>query len=185
MSDLIPRYWIVDNATLEGFVSNELTYGLQRAVEAKIVADINATSGIQTQAYSTSIPVSFRKAITLLEVSGYTPSAILVSPQDYESVELLIASTTAIQYQGLPFDAAARRLFGVPIVASIAETTGFGHVLAHGAVALDTDNQGVQLAWSETSNADSFSKNQIIARCEGRYATSVYRPAGVVKVATA
>ncbi len=40
--------------------------------------------------------------------------------------------------------------------------------------------QGVQVQWSETATADSFAKNQIIARCEGRFATSVYSPLGVV-----
>ena len=43
-----------------------------------------------------------------------------------------------------------------------------------------TDKQGVQVAWSETSNSNNWSKNLIRARCEGRYATAVYAPLGVV-----
>ncbi len=39
--------------------------------------------------------------------------------------------------------------------------------LAADAVALDTDTLGVNVAWSETSNADDWSKNLIRARCEG------------------
>lgn len=31
-------------------MDSELTYGLQVAVEAKVLADVNATSGIQLQA---------------------------------------------------------------------------------------------------------------------------------------
>jgi hypothetical protein len=42
------------------------------------------------------------------------------------------------------------------------------------------DSQGVQIAWSETSNADDWSKNMIRARCEGRYATIIFAPLGVV-----
>ena len=39
---------------------------------------------------------------------------------------------------------------------------------------------GVGVQWSETSNADDFAKNLIRARCEGRVATSIYAPLGVV-----
>ena len=46
--------------------------------------------------------------------------------------------------------------------------------------ALDTDQTGTGVQWSETSNADDWSKNLIRARCEGRFATSVYAPLGVV-----
>ena len=51
---------------------------------------------------------------------------------------------------------------------------------ASGAVAVDTDTIGIGVQWSETSNADDFSKNLIRARVEGRFATSVYSPLGVV-----
>jgi hypothetical protein len=47
-------------------------------------------------------------------------------------------------------------------------------------VALDTDHTGTGVQWSETANADDFGKNLIRARCEGRFATSVYAPLGVV-----
>ena len=52
------------------FVENELTFGLQVAVEAKVLTDVNATSGIQTQAYATSVLTTLRKGLTKLEVSG-------------------------------------------------------------------------------------------------------------------
>ena len=52
LSEGIPRFWLLDNSALETFVDNELQYGLQVAVEAKVLADVNGTSGIQTQTYS-------------------------------------------------------------------------------------------------------------------------------------
>ncbi|MFV8165802.1 hypothetical protein ACNQVK_27500 [Mycobacterium sp. 134] len=82
--------------------------------------------------------------------------------------------------QGIPFDSAARRLFGVPVVVAVAQAAGVSHTVAKDAVALDTDHTGTGVQWSETSNADDFSKNLIRARREGRYATSVYAPLGVV-----
>ena len=80
----------------------------------------------------------------------------------------------------LPYDPASRRLFGVPIVATVSEAAGTSHVLAQGAVIIDTDSQGIGVQWSENSNADDFSKNLIRARCEGRFGTSVLPPLGVV-----
>ena len=41
----IPRFWLLDNNALETFVEDELQYGLQAAVEAKILTDVNGTSG--------------------------------------------------------------------------------------------------------------------------------------------
>ena len=180
LSEGIPRYWISDNASLETFVAAELEFGLRKAVEAKVISDVNATSGIQAQDFSTSIVETLRKSLTKLEVAGYTPGAIALHPSDFEAVELAIASADAIAYAGLPYDAAARRLFGVPIATTVSATAGTGHVLAGDAVVLDTCELGVQVQWSETSNADDFAKNLIRCRVEGRYGTSVLSPLGVV-----
>jgi hypothetical protein len=80
----------------------------------------------------------------------------------------------------LPFDAASRRLFGVPIASTVSEAVGAAHVLATDAVVVDTGSQGIGVQWSENSNADDFSKNLIRTRCEGRFNTSVLSPAAVV-----
>ena len=98
---------------------------------------------------------------------------------DWEGVELALSSTNAIEHLSLPYDPASRRLFGVPIVATVSEAAGVGHVLGADAVVVDT-TRGVGLQWSETSNTDDFAKNLIRARCEGRFGTSVLSPLGVV-----
>lgn len=144
------------------------------------MADINATSGIQTQAYSTSVLQTLRKSITKLEANGYPAGSIVLHPNDWESVELAFSSVNAVEHLSLPYDPASRRLFGVPVVTTVSAAAGASLVLAQGAVAVDTDTSGVGVQWSENSNADDFSKNLIRARCEGRFATSVYSPLGVV-----
>ena len=47
-----------------------------------------------------------------------------------------------MEHLSLPYDLASRRLFGVPIVATVSEAAGVGHVLATDAVVVDTDSQG-------------------------------------------
>ncbi len=118
--------------------------------------------------------------MTKLETSGYAAGSLILHPTDWEGVELAWSSTTAVEHMSLPYDPASRRLFGVPIVVSNAQAAGVAHALASGAVNLDSDTQGISVTWSETSNADDWSKNLIRARCEGRFATSVFSPLGVV-----
>ena len=106
LSEGIPHYWLSDNPTLLGFLDSELRYGLQRAVEAKVLADVNGTSGIVLQAWATSIPVTLRKAMTALETTGYTASAIVLHPSGFETIELALSTTNAVEHMGLPYDAA-------------------------------------------------------------------------------
>ena len=176
LSEGIPRFWLIDQVSLETFVSNELEYGLRLAVEAKVLADVNGTSGIQTQAYATSVLATLRKSLTKLEVSGYTPGSLVRHPTDWEGVELALSSTNAIEHLALPYDPASRRLFGVPggrLQQPDRRCRSRGGDRRRG---LDSDTQGISVTWSETSNADDWSKNLIRARCEGRFATSVYSP---------
>jgi hypothetical protein len=180
LSEAIPRFWIVDNAALEQFLSLELEYGLSLAVQAMVVSDVAGTSGIQAQAYSTSVLQTIRKSLTKLESTGYVPGSIWIHPNDFEGVELALSTVNAVQHLSLPFDAAARRLWGTPLVVSTAVTAGTSYTVAASAVGPNTDGRGAAVTWSESSNADDWSKNLIRARCEGRYATSVFAPLGVV-----
>ena len=66
------------------------------------------------------------------------------------------------------------------IVATVSEAAGVGHVLSCDAVVVDTDTGHRGAVWSESSGADDWSKNLIRVRCEGRFATSVYSPLGIV-----
>ena len=122
------------------------------------------------------------KGVTKLEVAGYTASAYVLHPTDWEGVERALSSTNAVEHLSLPHDPATRRLFGVPVTTSNAQAAGLGHVIATDAVALDTDTRGVDVQWSENAAADSFGKNLVFARCESRYATSMFSPLGVVSL---
>ena len=68
----------------------------------------------------------------------------------------------------------------MPVVATVSEASGVGHVLTTDAVVVDTDTIDVGVQWSEFANDTDFSKNLVRARCEGRFETSVLSPLGVV-----
>ncbi len=115
-----------------------------------MLADVNGTSGIQAQAYATSVLATLRKSLTKLEVSGYTPGSLVLHPTDWEGVELALSSTNAVEHLALPYDPATRRLFGVPVVVSNAQAAGVSHTISGGSVVLDTDVIGVGVQWTES-----------------------------------
>ena len=180
LSEQINRFWLIDAPSVAAFIVAELQFGLRVALEAKVISDVNGTSGVQTQSFSTSVLQTLRKAVTKLEITGYSPAALLMHPTDFEGVELALSTQTAVEHLNLPFDAASRRLFGIPIATTVSETAGTVHLLGSGSVVVDTDTRGVSVDWSENSTADSFARNTIVARCEGRFGTSVPSPLGVV-----
>ena len=77
----------------------------------------------------------------------------MLHPIDWESVELALASTNAIEHLSLPYDPASGRRFGVPVVARVSEAAGVGHVLATDAVVVDADTIGVGVEWSRRPTA--------------------------------
>ena len=42
-------------------------------------------------------------------------AVFVLHPTDCEAIELALSTVSAVEYQGLPFDPVARRLWGVPI----------------------------------------------------------------------
>jgi hypothetical protein len=64
------------------------------------------------------------KGITKLETAGYTASAFVLHPTDWEGVEVALSAQNAIEHMGLPYDPATRRLFGVPVTTSNAQAAG-------------------------------------------------------------
>jgi hypothetical protein len=49
----LPRYWVLDAPAVECFLKDELSRGVRKATEAKVIADIAGTSGIQLQSFRT------------------------------------------------------------------------------------------------------------------------------------
>ncbi|WP_018180375.1 phage major capsid protein [Jongsikchunia kroppenstedtii] len=192
LSEQVPSYTLSDNAAVQRFVEDELLFGLRTAVEAQVVngdgsgenlTGICGTSGIQSQAFATDILTSVRKGITKLEATGYTPGVLAVSAGDWEALELLTATSGATDVRGVPVDAVARRLWGVQTVVCGSLPAKTALMLDLSAVTVDSDGV-IDTRWSDAVS-DDFQKNYVRARTEGRFGLSVYKPMGVVKIATA
>jgi HK97 family phage major capsid protein len=195
VSEPIDKYQLQDGPSLLEFVRQEMVAGLQQAVETQIVSGdgtgealtgLAATSGIQLQAFTTSPVLTARAAITKVQVLSYEPYSFVMNPTDWERVETttLDAGQFVLNAEGsrsgVPVDSAARRLWGVPVTVSTAVPAGTGYLLSNGVVQLATDGA---LAIEQSSNVgDSFARNQVVLRVEGRFDLVVTRPMGVVQL---
>ncbi|MFE7719584.1 phage major capsid protein [Nocardia rhizosphaerihabitans] len=192
LSEPIPKYWLADAASLELFVADELLFGLRQALEAQVLKG-NGTgenltgfvnvSGTQAQAFATDLLTTTRAAITKLETAGHEAGTFVLSPADWEKLELARTDTAGQLELGGPIDRAARKLWGVPVTLSLGLPAATGLLLDLSAVGLSTDSSGIETTWSENVS-DDFAKNQLRARVEGRFEVDVMQPLGVVEIAT-
>lgn len=192
VSEGIDKYWLEDSTALQQFVGDELLYGLNQALENQVLngtgTGVNMTgllntSGILLQpAIAGDLLGTFRAAVTSMETAGHNPSVFVVNPVDWARVELTKATGTGdYLIDSSPVDRAARKLWGIPVALTTSMTAGTAALIDTASIALDTDRAGIRIQWSENVG-DDFSRNQLRARCEGRFAVSVYQGTGAVKV---
>jgi HK97 family phage major capsid protein len=191
----ISRQLAMDNVALAAYVEARMRYGVQRKVETQLVSGDGTAPNISgfldtgnftahgyaDAALGTILKklVLIRKIIGDLEVAGYAPSAIVMNPADWATVEidLLVAGTS--NAARVAYDEAGNpRLFGVPVVKSVgmtADTFAVGDFRQHGNI---YDREGVVVQMSE-SDSDNFTKNLITLRAERRLALTSEVPAAI------
>ena len=125
ISEPIDHYLLSDAVNLKRLVEDELVHGMRRAIEPEVLSGdgigehftgVLAMSGIVAQTFATAAPTSVRKALTALDISGYTHGVIVLSTAEWESVELLTATSGWDRRPRRAIDPVARRLWGVPVV---------------------------------------------------------------------
>lgn len=195
VSEPIPEYWLADEPALNQFVTGEMGYGLQLAVEDQALngngtepnlLGLLQVSGIQTQAFNTSQIRTVRSAITKVEVLGYLASGLALHPLDWEAIETTEDGNDRylMGNEGSPVDRAARRLWGVPVALTTKVAQGSGVLLTKDANGQDSAglvaDRHISTQWGRVG--DDFSRNQVRARVEGRFGVEVLRPTGVVAI---
>ncbi|MFB7798940.1 phage major capsid protein [Isoptericola sp. NPDC056134] len=185
---------LADVAALEGLIRDELVADLKETEETQMftgsgsgenLTGILETSGTQTQAFSTDIFQTVRKAITKARTVGRViPNAVALAPADVEKVDLMREDGATGKYFGNgPFSMGPRTLWGLPIVETEALTAGTGLVGDFKkAVLWDREQASVTMT---DSHADFFIRNLVAILAEERVAFAVTRPSAFVETATA
>jgi HK97 family phage major capsid protein len=174
-----------DFPVIRDYVDNRLRFMVGQQEEAQLllgngtppnIQGIETTSGIQTQALGTDpIPDAVFKAITkIASVGFFAADGVVIHPLDWQNVKLL-KTADGIYIWGHPADAGPNRLWGLPVVATVAQTQHTAFVGAFKLGAQIFRRQGITVE-TTNSNVDDFVKNLITIRAEERLALAVYRP---------
>jgi HK97 family phage major capsid protein len=180
---------LADAAQLEGLINDELRADIAEEEEDQILLGdgegenlegILETTGIQTQAWSTDIFTTVRKALTKARVVGrVVPNAVALHPEEVEVIDLAREGAGTGQFLGAgPFALGPRTLWGLPIIETEAITPGRGLVGDFSkAVLWDREQTTVTMT---DSHADFFIRNMVAILAEERVAFGVVRPTAFV-----
>lgn len=180
---------LADVGQLRGLIDQELRDDLREEEEDQLIngdgtgenfTGILNTAGILTQAWDTDLLTTTRRAKTTLRVTGRArPTAWLVNPYDWETIELLQDGNNRF-YWGGPLMNGQPQLWGVPVVES--ETIAEGTALLgdfRKAVIWDREQASVSVS---DSHADFFIRNMIAVLAEERLAFGLIRPHAFIQV---
>ncbi len=191
---------VADFGLLGKYLDGALREGLILAIEDEIIngdgtgqhfTGFLSTTGVWAVAYNTSILLTTRDALTVLESVPVWPTAWVLSPTDWAELEMTVTSTGGsfvMQVPGNvpPVDRAARRLWGLPVALSVMMPVGQA-LLGDWSFANFLEMEGVRVEWSESvydsgAGATDFERNLVRFRCEGRFGFYVGRPAAFAVV---
>jgi HK97 family phage major capsid protein len=183
------RRSIADAGQIASLINSYLIYGLDEEEEDQIVAGngvgenftgILNTSGVQTQAFDTSLIKTTRLARTLVKTVGRTgATAFLMHPNDWEDFDLLKDGEDRYYFGG-PTVMGNPKLWGLPVVESEAVTEGTA-LVGNFKMAMLWDRQQAQILMSD-SHSDFFTRNLIAILAEKRAAFGVLRPKAFVSI---
>jgi len=186
----ITKRALADAAQIRTIIDEFLRYGLDEELEDQLLTGSGVgenflglanTPGIQTQVTGADALEITRKARTKVRIGGRaTPTAYVMSPLDWEKIELMRSATSGDFFGNGPFSMTTPRLWGLPVVESEAVAPGTAWVAAwNWGVVYDREQTTVQ---ATDSHADFFVRNLVAILAELRAAFAVLRPQAFVKI---
>jgi hypothetical protein len=183
---------LADFAALQSIIEGRLRYGVERRLEAEVIAGdgsapnmrgILNTSGIGAVAYDAAELVADQvlRAITTVLLADAQADGIVMHPTDWQTALLAKAAGDGHYYSGGPFSVTPQMMWGVPLIPSAALAQGTVLVGDFAIGAQLFIREGVNVLLSD-SDQDDFIKNRVTLLAELRAALAVFRPAAFATV---
>ena len=184
--------YIDDLPYLAGAINGRLLYELNLVRQAKVIAELLGTSGIQTMtmpatATFTDLSIDIADAVAdaiadVEEMSGYPADGIVITPTLWKQLRIGHLNDGSYIGGGYFEQGARPTLWGLPLTISSQLTAGHILVGAFGTCAsVVTKAEGVTVE-STNTDQDDFIKNLMTIRAEVREKLAVRRPAGFVDI---
>lgn len=185
----VTRQALSDAGQLRPYIDDFLIKGLALRWESQVISGdgtnntltgILHTSGISTQAYTTDLLTTLRKALTKARITGRAQTnAFLLNPADWETIDLLQDNENRYFFGG-PMVLGTPRLWGKAVVEVEAVPAGTG-LTGDFSTVIWYDRMLTQLFMSD-SHQDFFVKNLVAVLAEMRGALALTRPAAIVSI---
>lgn len=178
-----------DVAQLRSLIDSELREDVDEELENQLLngsgtgenfTGLANTAGILVQPFNVDVFVTTRQAITNLKRNGrQIPTAWLLSPEDWETIELEQDGEGRFRYGG-PIQRGVPTLWGIPVAQSyfIPEGTAY---LGNWRKMVVWDREQTTISVSD-SHEDFFVRNMVAILAEMRAAMGVIRPRAFVEV---
>jgi HK97 family phage major capsid protein len=187
----LTRQSVDDNSMLQGYVEGRLAYGLESRIDTQILNGngtspnlrgiLNVTGvGTYTAGAGEAAVISVRRAITVAQLSEYAPDTVVLSPSDWERIELSTDSAGLFRVSPNAANSLAPRIWGLSVVPTTAMTALSFLVGAFRQGATLWERQGTTLLMTD-SHASNFTSNILTLLAERRAALAVWRPKAFVK----
>jgi HK97 family phage major capsid protein len=181
----------MDAPAMRGYIEARLGSFMDLAEDAALIdgsgvapeiPGILNTVGIQTQAKGTDpTPDAFYRAMVKIQTGAFVqPNGIVMHPNDWVDIRLL-RTADGLYIWGNPSEAGPERLWGLPVVSTVAATENTGIVADFATSMQIFRRMGVTFAVSD-QHSDFFITNKLMLRVEERFAFVVYRPSAICTV---
>lgn len=190
-SEPVDKYLLEDAASLRTWVGTELADAVEAALETQVLTGdgtgenftgLANTSSIQTQAFQTDKLITVQYGLSKIETLGIAPSFIALAAADWLAIQTTRNASGLFDVGG-PIDATARTAWGTRVVVVPGLAAGTGYIVGEDSAIVSTDGRGVRVEWG--TPGDTFNRNQLVARVEGRFNLDVPKPHGIVKLTLA